>query len=119
MQAIRRVARDFGLAPDWMNAVVGRQWRTGLPPGFEREVTWRNFGGLTIGLPGREALVCLKLFAAVDQGPASRHYHDLLALAPTAVELDRAARWTRGQDVSTEFTRMLEEVVARVRQPVR
>jgi hypothetical protein len=29
---IRRVARDFGLAPDWMNTVVAKQWHGGMPP---------------------------------------------------------------------------------------
>lgn len=31
-RAIKRVAVDLGLEPDWMNAAAGGQWDTGLPP---------------------------------------------------------------------------------------
>lgn len=29
---VARVARDFGADEDWLNAVIGQQWVTGLPP---------------------------------------------------------------------------------------
>ncbi len=91
VKAIATVARDFRLAPDWMNNVVGSQFRMGLPPTLFSELTWKDFGGLRIGLPARSALLALKLFAAVDRGPRSVHMQDLLALRPTSLELKDAA----------------------------
>jgi hypothetical protein len=114
-QAIARVARDFDLPPKWMNTMVASQWRTGLPPGFEREVIWRRFGGLLVGLPARFTFVCLKLYAAADQtGPESRHFQDLTALAPTAAELEQAAEWIRTQDPTIDG--IVAKVVAHVRR---
>ena len=68
----------------------------GLPPWISDDLTWRRFGALLIGLAGRQTLIALKLFAAVDQGPRSVHYQDLVVLAPTDEELDIAASWVRG-----------------------
>ena len=114
--AIERVARDFGLPPDWLNAVVGRQWETGLPARFEEGMRWSVYGGLTVGLVGRGTLVALKLFAAVDQGPESVHWQDLLALGPTADEVDQAVAWVRSQDVGVEFERFVDEAHERLRE---
>ncbi len=65
-RAITTVARDFGLSEEWMNTVVGLQWQTGLPPGLERRLHWRRYGGLTVGLADRYDLIFifLKLYAA-------------------------------------------------------
>ena len=52
------------------------------------------------------------MFAAVDQGPRSRHYADLLALRPTSGELAAAAEWVRTQDASPGFAANLEEPIA-------
>lgn len=114
--AIAIVARDLDLPTDWMNTVVGRQFPQGLPPGVLSEVTWRTFGGLSVGLAGRGALVALKLFAATDRGPASVHVQDLIALAPDDAELDEAAKWVRGQDAAPEFGAMVEDVLGYVRR---
>lgn len=51
--AIETVARDFDLPADWMNAVIGAQWKLGLPPYLEEDLTWRTYGGLRVGLVGR------------------------------------------------------------------
>jgi hypothetical protein len=96
--AIRTVARDFGLPPNWMNAEVGAQWVQGLPPWILEDITWRTYGNLHVGLVGRRTLIALKLFAAVDSGPRSVHVQDLLALAPTDAELDESRRWVATQD---------------------
>ena len=80
-----------------MNTVVASQWKTGMPPGIDRGLTWRRFGGLQLGLPARTPLICLKLYAAADQ-PESRHLTDLVALSPTAEELARGAAWIATQD---------------------
>jgi hypothetical protein len=112
---IRRVARDFGLAPDWINTVIARQWLGGLPPSLA-EVYWHQYGGLKIGVPGREAMISLKLFAAVDLGPRSVHMQDLLRLDPSDEELNAATGWVRTQDVSEAFQVNVASAVEYVRR---
>ncbi len=119
-EALRRaaatVARDFGLPPDWLNTGVASQWDTGLPPGLERRVHWRAFGGLHVGIVDRRDLIFFKLYAATDdRGPESVHYQDLLALRPTRKELESAAAWVRGQDPSPGFASALEKLLRHVR----
>lgn len=119
-RAVRRVARDFALGEDWINTVVAAQWKTGLPRGFAGRITWRRYGGLWVGLAGRRDLIYLKLYAAADDiGPGSRHYRDLLALAPTPEELGSAARWTRRQDPSPGFATSLAKVLEHVTRDTR
>jgi hypothetical protein len=119
-RAIATVARDFGLSEEWMNTVVGLQWQTGLPPGLERRLHWRRYGGLTVGLADRYDLIFLKLYAAADSGgPSSVHFQDLVALRPTERELDVAADWARGQDPTPALSDILEQVIEYVRKSVR
>ena len=117
VRAAAAVARDLGLPPDRLNTEIAAQWRTGLPPGLGEDLTWLRFGGppggLDLGLVSWQTLVALKLFAAVDWGPASVHFQDLRALAPTRVELDAAAAWVRTQDASPIFADMVGQVVDR------
>jgi hypothetical protein len=114
-QAIRTVARDLGLADEWMNAVVGAQWALGLPPDITEDITWRNYGGgLDVGLVGRRTLIALKLFAAADGAPGSVHVQDLVALQPTPAELASAVEWVRTQDEAPEWTSLVEEVCRHV-----
>lgn len=115
-RAIETVARDFGLHPDWMNTEIAAQWNQGLPPWLADDLTWRRYGGLEVGLAGRRTLVALKLFAAVDQGPRSVHYQDLVALAPAPEELRDAAVWVRTQDATTEFEEMVDQVIDHVQR---
>lgn len=97
-------------------AVVGTQWRTGLPSGLEGRLTWRRFGGLYVGLAARRDLIFLKLYTAADDaGPGSKHFQDLIALGPTA-ELKEGADWVRSQDASKAFARLLNDVVDHARQ---
>ena len=90
--AIARVARDYGLPGHWMNTEIGAQWHLGLPPGFAEELEWRQYGALEVGFAGRQSLIALKLYAAVDRSPTSVHFQDLVALEPSVVELAQAAR---------------------------
>lgn len=115
-RAILRVARDFGLAPDWINTAIARQWSQGLPPWLPHDISWRRYGGLHVGLVGRRTLIALKLFAAVDQSVRSVHAQDLLALKPSDAELDEAAAWVSLQDASDAFPRLIGEVVEHVRE---
>ena len=116
VRAVRTVARDFGLPADWMNTDVALQWRSGLPPGLDDELTWRRYDALRVGLVGRRTLTALKLFAAVDGGPGGVHFQDLVALHPTDEELSQAAAWVRTQDASKVFLQMVGEVVALVQE---
>ena len=96
------------------------QWKTGLPPGLTTRLHWERFAGLWVGLADRVDLIHLKLYAAADDiGPQSRHFQDLLALAPTAAELEQARGWIKTQDTSPEFAQIVGEVIAHVPVPGR
>jgi hypothetical protein len=120
-RAVRLVAEDMGLAPDWLNAGPALQWRTGLPPGLAGRIEWRQYGSaLDVGIVSRYDLIFFKLFAAADgTGTADVHYQDLIALEPTSEELVAAANWVGGQDASSEFAGILAEVIAHVRRHFR
>ncbi len=111
LEAIRRVARDHALDETWMNTVVGAQWAQGLPEWLPQEIEWESFGGLEVGFVGRRSLIAFKLFAAVDQGHESAHYQDLIALAPSEVELEEAADWVSGQDAGELFPDLLNQLL--------
>jgi hypothetical protein len=116
VSAAARVARDLGLAPDWLNAGVASQWETGLPRGLAGRLHWRRYGGLDVGVVDRRDLVFFKLYAAADDtGPGSVHVRDLLALQPSDAQLEAAAAWVRKQDPSPAMATALEQVIAYVR----
>ena len=116
-RAAHLVARDMGLDPHWLNTGPSLQWRAGLPSGLEQRIHWRKFAGLTVGVVDRRDLILFKLFAAADsEGPGSVHYQDLLALQPTAEELDAAAAWVITQDASLAFAEVLARVLECVRR---
>jgi hypothetical protein len=102
-EAVEDTARRFGLTEDWLNAKPSSLLDLGLPAGFSERLETRRYGGLTLGVAGRGDQIAFKLYAAVDQGPASKHVDDLWALAPTRDELIGAARWTRTHDPSEGF----------------
>jgi hypothetical protein len=106
-----RVARDFGLQEEWINAGPASLIDFGLPQGFLDRVETRRFGqALTIHFSSRFDQIHFKLYAMVDQG-AGRHEQDLRALSPTTEELLQAARWTRTHDTSDGFREMLERAL--------
>jgi len=111
---IERVARDFGVAKDWLNTEVAMQWRTGLPPRPLADVEWRRFGNLEVGLAGRGLLIALKLFATADHSAASVHCQDLIALAPSRAELREARDWVLTQDCGAAWASIVDEVIAHV-----
>lgn len=110
-RAIERTARDYGVSKDWMNTVVGAQWSTGLPPSIQEELRWEDFGPLRVGFAGRRTLVALKLLAAVDQGPESVHYRDLLTLEPSEDELSEARQWAKDQDTGAHHDSFVDSVI--------
>lgn len=56
-------------------------------------------------------MVCFKLYAAVDQGPRSRHFQDLVELRPSRYDLLGAARWASTDDRSPGFRSLLVETL--------
>jgi len=102
-----RVARDFGLDPDWLNAAPSSLLDFGLPEGFVERLESRRYGpSLTVHLASRFDQIHFKLYALVDQGPG-KHEADLQALAPSREELLQAARWSRTHDPSDGFRQEL------------
>lgn len=116
LAAIRRVARDYTLEEAWMNTVIGAQWAGGLPAWLPEDIAWESFGGLEVGFVGRRSLIALKLFAAVDTSHESAHYQDLIALAPSARELEEAATWVSGQDAGEHFPDLLNRLLEHARR---
>ena len=106
--ASKKVARDFNLPEDWINTGPTSAVDLGLPNGIMGRVITREFGRkLTIHFMGRYDQIHFKLYAAVDQG-AGKHFNDLLALNPTADELEDAARWSMTHDVSEGYRQALK-----------
>ena len=111
-RAIKKVARDFNLPDNWMNLGPASQLDLGLPEGFHKRLIRKVYGShLTLYFAGREDLIHLKLFAAVDRD--DYHVQDLFTLQPTQDELLRAARWVLSQDVSPGFRSLLENFLKR------
>ncbi len=106
-EAARDVADVFGLPERWFNSGPTELLDLGLPVGFAERAEVRRYGALTIRLASRLDQIHLKLYAAVDQGPRSKHVGDVRALAPTPDELLQAARWARTHDPSSAFRGLL------------
>jgi hypothetical protein len=92
-QAIKEVALVLNLDEDWVNAAPTDLLRHGLPEGFQKRVVVRQYKALTVQLASRYDQIHFKLYAAVDQGPRSKHFVDLKRLQPNVEELIAAARW--------------------------
>ena len=110
--AAKRVATDFGLPSNWLNAEPSEELvRLGFPEGFERRLVTRTFGqGLTVLFADRYDQIHFKLYAMVDRG-LGRHQQDLEALHPSPEELIAAARWARTHDPSQGFREELAGVL--------
>jgi hypothetical protein len=110
-QAVRDVAGALDLSDDWLNPGPTDLLDLGLPDGFALRVEVRRYGALTVRFASRKDQIAFKLYAAVDQGPDSKHFSDLQKLAPTTDELLEAARWTRTHDPSEGFRSMLDQAI--------
>lgn len=95
----------------WVNGGPTSLLESGLPEGFEGRLVVRSYDALTIHFAGRLDQICFKLYAAVDQGPTSKHFADLKRLEPTQKELLIAKKWCLTQDISFEFSVMLAEAL--------
>lgn len=111
MQAAEEVGRALDLAKGWLNIGPESLFTSGLPQGFKERMHTKQYGGLTIHLAGRLDQICFKLYAAVDQGPYSKHFADLKSLEPTREELAIAKSWCITHDVSEPFALELEKAL--------
>jgi hypothetical protein len=110
-EARDRVARDFDLDPNWLNAGPADLLKWGLPEGFMNRIVTRRYGdALTVHFASRFDQVHFKLFAMVDQA-GGRHEADLRALHPGRQELISAAHWSMTQDPSPGYRMVLKEAL--------
>jgi hypothetical protein len=110
-RAVVDVARTYGLADDWVNLGPDSLLDLGLPDGFVERLERHDYGGLVAWLADRVDMICFKLYAAVDQGPRSRHPQDVLDLRPDRDELLAAARWTMTHDPSPGYRALLVDAL--------
>jgi hypothetical protein len=110
-EAITDVARALGLPTDWLNPGPASLLDLGLPGGFAGRAHLRRYGALEVLLADRFDQIHFKLYAAVDQGPRSKHFADLRALQPGRDELTSAARWARTHDPSKGFASELDKAL--------
>lgn len=113
VEAADKVGRDLQLKDGWLNPGPTSALDLGLPSGVLERAETRTYGAhLTVRFISRYDQIHFKLYAAVDQ--AGKHYQDLLALKPSADELEKAARWSMTHDVSEgyrgEVKRILKEM---------
>ncbi len=112
LDAARTVARDYGLAEDWLNPGPSSLLDLGLPDGFYERAEHRLYGdALEVLFASRVDQIHLKLYATVDQG-AGKHLSDLQALAPSRQELLDAASWSETHDPSEGYRAVLASVLA-------
>jgi hypothetical protein len=111
-KAVSDVAVVLELASTWLNNGPASLMDLGLPAGYEDRIELRRYGTLDVHIPAREDLVCFKLYAAVDQGPRSKHFQDLQDMAPTRAELLAAATWCRSHDPSSGFESEMQAALA-------
>ncbi len=103
LEAVRDVGQALGLGDRWVNADPTDLLDFGLPEGFASRLETRRYGSLTLHLASRLDQVCFKLYAAVDQGPNSKHFQDLQRLSASPEELLVAAKWSLTHDLSERF----------------
>ena|SRR5437762_3199606 len=110
-ESVADVGRFLGLDANWLNFGPSSLLDLGVPAGFKQRLVPRKYGGLTLHLASRVDHIAFKLYAAVDQGPTSKHAADLRELDPTRAELRTAAQWARSQDPSEGFDSELRKAL--------
>ncbi len=111
--AIEKVARDFNLPPNWINAGPTSLVDFGLPRGLEERLIGKRFGDyLTVHYISRIDQIFLKLYASVDRG--GYHIDDLMKLKPSSEKIEAAARWGMTHDVSEAYRELLKSLLRRL-----
>lgn len=114
LQAAQEVAEDLNLPTDWLNNHpshdAGGLFQMGLPSGFSGRLSQRIYGrSLTVHFIHRLDQIHFKLYASADRG--GYHIADLLALKPSADEIEAAARWAMTHDVSDGLVLVLKRLL--------
>ena len=107
LEAVKAVAQIEGLAPNWINAGPADLLEFGLPEGFAGRTQKKQYGPLILHVASRLDQVALKVYAASDAGPRSKHFQDLQSLSPSEEELIQAGRWAITHDPSEGFRSQL------------
>ncbi|MEO1483804.1 MAG: hypothetical protein AAFU77_16975 [Myxococcota bacterium] len=110
-KAVADVGLALGLGPKWLNGGPTDLLRQELPRGFLGRAHTQTYGALKLRLASRYDQVHFKLYAAVDQGPNSKHTADLMKLKPSHAELDAAAAWCKTHDSSPGFAEIFEQAL--------
>ena len=122
-EPLRRAAAEVGLAFDlserWLNTDAASLMDSELPPGWRERIEIRRYGALEPHLTSRFDQICFNFWAAVDAGPKSKHFVDLVALSPTDAELAVAAEWTADRDISDAFSTLIAQCVDAVKGATR
>ena len=115
LRAAAKVQKDFSyLAKNWLNNGPASVMDFGLPEGLMARVETRRYGtNLVVHFLGRVDQIHFKLYAAVDQS-GGKHYDDLMALNPTAQEIEQAARWSMTHDVSPGYKEGLKKIMTKM-----
>lgn len=61
----------------------------------------------------------MKLYTAVDSGPESVHYQDLLAFKPDRAEMEDAFKWVSRQDGYKGYVAIVKEVMESVLRDIK
>lgn len=106
-EAANIVARNHGLAKNWINLGPSMLTTMGLPVGFMERAHMMKFGAqLAVYFASRYDQI---LYASADRG--GYHVDDLLALKPSSEEMLAAARWCRTHDPSDGFMQILTSML--------
>lgn len=112
--AAKRVQKDFNLPENWLNSKPTSVMDFGLPEGLMDRVETHTYGkNLIIHFLGRYDQIHFKLYATIDQS-GGKHYDDLMALKPTAEELEKAARWSMTHDPSEGYRKILKDFLGKI-----
>lgn len=115
IEAMKRVGRDFNLPDNWLNPGPTSAVDFGLPEGLTKRVETKRYSTtLVIHFLSRYDQICFKLYASADQG-IGKHFSDLIALTPTAEELEEAARWSMTHDVSEGYKLTIKDLLKHMR----
>lgn len=114
IEAGKLVQKDFNLPDNWINDGPASVMDFGLPKGLMDRAETHKYGkNLIIHFLDRYDQIHLKLHAAVDQS-GGKHYDDLMALKPTAEELEQAARWSMTHDPSEGYRTVLKDFLLKI-----
>lgn len=116
-EAVAEVATELRLPSNWLNASTSMLMMPleELPAELWAEIQEQAFGRcLRIGFVGRVGQIHLKMYASLGR-VEQRDVDDLVALAPTAEEWERVAKWLRdGELLDAAGEQRLAEVLKEV-----